>query len=261
MENLITIILTDIKGEKTEISVQESNTIKYIIDELRKKKNFEVNNKIELQKGQKKLSENVSVKDAGLKNKDVINYIVRFGQGNEENKDDAQEILLILTNIGGEETEYTAKNTDTIRSLALGFGKQKNFPLTKEIIFYLEGDQKKRLDTKKTLKDYQIENETTLYYLLSEEKKKKEVIKLGEDSYDNPFLFIAIVHHEGDLFDQNIYTYSSFPIKNVIDQYKQNLKLTPDTEISVFFRDVKLDQQKSFDDYYMESNDIIELRY
>ena len=40
MNNLITLLLKDQTGEDTEISVEESNTFQYIIDELKKKRIF-----------------------------------------------------------------------------------------------------------------------------------------------------------------------------------------------------------------------------
>ena len=253
MNNLITLLLKDQTGENTEIPVQESNTIQYIIDELRSKKNIDQRNTVELQQNGKKLIENNSVGDAGLKDQDVINYIIRLEGKQPQNSNDNEEITIILSNINGEEVEYQVKTSDTLRSLALRLGKDKNIELTKQINF--NRDQKS-LDRKKTFRELGINNEDILQYELSEVPKEKIVTETQND-----YLYIMIVHHEGDDFDQNIYTYSSFPIKNIIDQYKQNLKLDANKEITAWFRDVKLDPAKTLDNYYMESGDVIEFKY
>ena len=125
MNNLITLLLKDQTGEDTEIPVEESNTIQYIIDELKKKKNIPQGNTVELLQNGKKLMASNSVRDAGLKNKDVINYIIRLEGSQPQNLNDNEEITIILTNINGDEDEYKVKTSDTLRSLALGFGKKK----------------------------------------------------------------------------------------------------------------------------------------
>ena len=253
MNNLITLLLKDQTGEDTEISVEESNTIQYIIDELKKKKNIPQGNTVELLQNGKKLMASNSVRDAGLKNKDVINYIIRLEGSQPQNLNDNEEITIILTNINGDEDEYKVKTSDTLRSLALRFGKEKNIELTKQINF---NKGQTSLDGKKTFRELGITNEDILQYQLSKVPKEKVVTETQND-----YLYIMIVHHEGDDFDQNIYTYSSFPIKNIIDQYKQNLKLDANKEITAWFRDVKLDPAKTLDNYYMESGDVIEFKY
>ena len=254
MNNLITLLLKDQTGEDTEIPVEESNTIQYIIDELKKKKNIPQGNTVELLQNGKKLMASNSVRDAGLKNKDVINYIIRLEGSQPQNLNDNEEITIILSNINGEEDEYQVKTSDTLRSLALRFGKEKNIDLTKQINFNKEGQTS--LDRKKTFRELGITNGDELQYEVSEVPKEKVVTETQND-----YLYIMIVHHEGDDFDQNIYTYSSFPIKNIIDQYKQNLKLDANKEITAWFRDVKLDPAKTLDNYYMESGDVIEFKY
>ena len=253
MDNLITLLLKDQTGEDTKIPVQESNTIQYIIDELKKKKNIAQRNTVELLQNGKKLNPNNSVRDAGLKDQDVINYIIRLEENQPQNLNDNEEITIILSNINGEEDEYQVKTSDTLRSLALRFGKEKPIELTKQINFNKEGQS---LDRKKTFRELGITNEDILQYDISEVPKEKVVTETQND-----YLYIMIVHHEGDDFDQNIYTYSSFPIKNIIDQYKQNLKLDANKEITAWFRDVKLDPAKTLDNYYMESGDVIEFKY
>ena len=255
MNNLITLLLKDQTGEDTEISVEESNTIQYIIDELKKKKNIPQGNTVELLQNGKKLMASNSVRDAGLKNKDVINYIIRLEGSQPQNLNDNEEITIILTNINGDEDEYKVKTSDTLRSLALRLGKEKNIALTEQINFHKEGETTS-LDRKKTFRELGITNEDILQYQLSKVPKEKVVTETQND-----YLYIMIVHHEGDDFDQNIYTYSSFPIKNIIDQYKQNLKLDANKEITAWFRDVKLDPAKTLDNYYMESGDVIEFKY
>ena len=255
MNNLITLLLKDQTGEDTEIPVEESNTIQYIIDELKKKKNIPQGNTVELLQNGKKLMASNSVRDAGLKNKDVINYIIRLEGSQPQNLNDNEEITIILTNINGDEDEYKVKTSDTLRSLALGFGKKKNIALTKQINFHKEGETTS-LDRKKTFRELGITNGNELQYEVSEVPKEKVVTETQND-----YLYIMIVHHEGDDFDQNIYTYSSFPIKNIIDQYKHNLKLDANKEITAWFRDVKLDPAKTLDNYYMESGDVIEFKY
>ena len=98
MNNLITLLLKDQTEEDTEISVEESNTIQYIIDELKKKKNIPQGNTVELLQNGKKLMASNSVRDAGLKNKDVINYIIRLEGSQPQNLNDNEEITIILTN-------------------------------------------------------------------------------------------------------------------------------------------------------------------
>ena len=254
MDNLITLLLKDQTGEDTKIPVQESNTIQYIIDELKKKKNIAQRNTVELLQNGKKLNPNNSVRDAGLKDQDVINYIIRLEENQPQNLNDNEEITIILSNINGEEDEYQVKTSDTLRSLALRFGKEKPIELTKQINFNKEGQTS--LDRKKTFRELGITNGDELQYEVSEVPKEKVVTETQND-----YLYIMIVHHEGDDFDQNIYTYSSFPIKNIIDQYKQNLKLDANKEITAWFRDVKLDPAKTLDNYYMESGDVIEFKY
>ena len=272
MDNLITLLLKDQTGEDTKIPVQESNTIQYIIDELKKKKNIPQGNTVELLQNGKKLMASNSVRDAGLKNKDVINYIIRLEGSQPQNLNDNEEITIILTNINGDEDEYKVKTSDTLRSLALRLGKEKNIALTEQINFHKEGETKEKnieltkqinfnkgqtsLDGKKTFRELGITNEDILQYQLSKVPKEKVVTETQND-----YLYTMIVHHEGDDFDQNIYTYSSFPIKNIIDQYKQNLKLDANKEITAWFRDVKLDPAKTLDNYYMESGDVIEFKY
>ena len=253
MNNLITLLLKDQTGEDTEIPVEESNTIQYIIDELKKKKNIPQGNTVELLQNGKKLMASNSVRDAGLKNKDVINYIIRLEGSQPQNLNDNEEITIILTNINGDEDEYKVKTSDTLRSLALRFGKEKPIELTKQINF---NKGQTSLDGKKTFRELGITNEDILQYQLSKVPKEKVVTETQND-----YLYTMIVHHEGDDFDQNIYTYSSFPIKNIIDQYKQNLKLDANKEITAWFRDVKLDPAKTLDNYYMESGDVIEFKY
>ena len=131
MNNLITLLLKDQTGEDTEIPVEESNTIQYIIDELKKKKNIPQGNTVELLQNGKKLMASNSVRDAGLKNKDVINYIIRLEGSQPQNLNDNEEITIILTNINGDEDEYKVKTSDTLRSLALGFGKKKKYCINK----------------------------------------------------------------------------------------------------------------------------------
>ena len=254
MNNLITLLLKDQTGEDTEISVEESNTIQYIIDELKKKKNIPQGNTVELLQNGKKLMASNSVRDAGLKDKDIINYIIRLEGSQPQNLNDNEEIKIYLSNINGDEIIYQVKPSDTLRSLALRFGKEKNIDLTKQINFNKEGQTS--LDRKKTFRELGITYGDELQYEVSEVPKEKVVTETQND-----YLYIMIVHHEGDDFDQNIYTYSSFPIKNIIDQYKQNLKLDANKEITAWFRDVKLDPAKTLDNYYMESGDVIELKY
>ena len=98
MNNLITLLLKDQTGEDTEISVEESNTIQYIIDELKKKKNIPQGNTVELLQNGKKLMASNSVRDAGLKDQDVINYIIRLEGSQPQNLNDNEEITIILTN-------------------------------------------------------------------------------------------------------------------------------------------------------------------
>ena len=107
-----------------------------------------------------------------------------------------------------------------------------------------------------TFKELGIQNKDVLQILFSNKSRQKEVTETIND-----YFYQIIIHHEGDDFDFQVATLSSYPISYLINQYKIYFNIPNTINISAYFNDFLLDQNKTLDDYYLESGDIIELKY